>query len=293
MKEDVTFATRDGTTLHGWFFRPGTGSGPFPCVVMTHGFSGQIEHGLARFAEYFAGRGIAVLAYNHRGWGSSEGFPRLETNPYRQMQDMRDAITYVGMRDDVNKDRIGLWGTSYSGGVVLLTAAADRRLKCVVSLVPVVSGSGMARRGIGEGNFDAHLDRLYAAREAELRGEGIQYRRHTDHEGTINWYAKADPDKLWENRITVASHDMLLEFEPGDMIHRISPTPLLMIVGDHDTRVCTDLQMEAYGRAREPKKIVVLPCDHYEPYIEMFEEAAAPAAEWFVKYLIETTPVRA
>jgi uncharacterized protein len=140
MHQDIEFRTRDNTRLKGWFYTPDEGADPFPCIVMTHGFTAQIAHGLAAFAEYFARAGFAVLAYDHRGWGRSDGNPRQETNPFLQMQDGRDAITYLRLRPDVDRRRIGVWGTSYSGGVALMLAAADRRVKCVVSLVPVVSG---------------------------------------------------------------------------------------------------------------------------------------------------------
>lgn len=285
MREDVQFRTRDGTQLKGWFYTPAEGSAPFPCIIMTHGLTGQIVHGLHAFAERFAQAGFAVLAYDHRGWGGSGGEPRQETNPFLQMQDGRDAITYVGLRPDVDSSRIGLWGTSYSGGVALTIAAADRRIRCVVALVPVVTGSGMLKRLVGEMNMDAHLRDLYAARDAEARGEGIQYRQATSYKETLAWFEKADPDKVWDNRITTVSHDMTFEFEPGDSIHRISPTPLLMIIADHDTRVCTDLQLEAYSRALEPKRLVMIQGGHYQPYIEKFSEAAEPATQWFLQHL--------
>jgi dienelactone hydrolase len=77
-RRDVEFRTEDGTTLRGYFHAPAGGSGP--AVVMAHGFSGvkeQIDH----YAEFFAAAGFAVLVYDHRGFGTSDGTPRLEWIP--------------------------------------------------------------------------------------------------------------------------------------------------------------------------------------------------------------------
>ena len=75
---------------------------------------------------------------------------RGEIDPWQQISDMRDAITYTAGRAEVDTDRIGIWGTSYSGGHCLVVAATDRRVKCVVSVVPTLvvtrTLSGHSRR---------------------------------------------------------------------------------------------------------------------------------------------------
>src|SRR5208283_4782678 len=77
---------------------------------------------------------------------ASGGEPRQHIDPWRQVSDCRDAITFVGSLPGVDKSRIGIWGSSYSGGHVLVVAAIDRRVKCVVSQVPLISGLGNTRR---------------------------------------------------------------------------------------------------------------------------------------------------
>src|SRR5690349_19178417 len=96
MRRDIEFRTRDNTILRGWLYTP-RAHGRSPCVIMTHGFTAGIDHGLAPFADDLCEAGFSVLAYDHRGWYRSEGEPRLETNPFLQMQDTRDAITFVGV----------------------------------------------------------------------------------------------------------------------------------------------------------------------------------------------------
>ena len=75
MRRDIEF-NADGVTLRGWFYKPKKGKGPFPCVVMAHGFSGTKEMSLDKFAEAFVAGGLSVLVYDNRCLGASDGEPR-------------------------------------------------------------------------------------------------------------------------------------------------------------------------------------------------------------------------
>jgi cephalosporin-C deacetylase-like acetyl esterase len=107
---------------------------------MAHGFSAVKEMYLDRFAEVFAAAGLNVLVFDNRCFGASDGEPRQEIDPWAQVRDYRDAITYLHTLPEVDPGRIGIWGSSYSGGHVLVVAAIDRRVKAVVSQVPLISG---------------------------------------------------------------------------------------------------------------------------------------------------------
>jgi cephalosporin-C deacetylase-like acetyl esterase len=286
----MSFRARDGTRLSGWLYRPLTAPAHAPAIVMSHGFTAIIDQGLAPFAEAFAEAGFIVLAYDHRGYGRSDGAPRQETDPFQQMHDMRDAITCLSLLPGVDEDRIGLWGASYSGGHALVVAAVDRRVRCVVSVVPLTSGSETIKRLAGEGNLDARRKRMVEARKSEMSAGDIQYQPHAAPGGeSIAWFQSSDPEGRWVNQVSVLSHDMLGEYEPGDYIHRIAPTPLLMILADHDLRCCTDLQLAAYERARETKQLLIFEGGHYEAYERHQPMVAAESAAWFKRHL-QTTP---
>src|SRR6266542_2445351 len=139
MRQDIEFKA-EGPRLRGWLYAPDTGSGPYPTVVMAHGFSAVKEMYLDSFAEAFAAAGLAALVFDNRNFGASDGEPRLEIDPWAQVSDYRDAITYARTRPELDRERIGVWGSSYSGGHVLVIGAIDRRVKCVVAQVPLVSG---------------------------------------------------------------------------------------------------------------------------------------------------------
>jgi dienelactone hydrolase len=69
-----------------------------------------------------------------------EGQPRQEVLPSQQTSDISDAITYAQSRADVDPNRIGIWGSSYSGGHVLYVGAVDRCVKVVLSHAPSTDG---------------------------------------------------------------------------------------------------------------------------------------------------------
>jgi uncharacterized protein len=89
----------------------------------------------------------------------------------------------------------------------------------------------------------------------------------------------------WENKVTVRSLDLRLAFEVMPFIERIAPTPLLMIVADNDKITPTDISLQAFARALEPKKLVLVHGDHYVPYLEEFELSSGAARDWFVDHL--------
>ena len=146
MRRDIGFRTEDGVTLRGWQFLPRGVEGPAPTVIMAHGFTATREIFLDAFAEVFAAAGLGVIVYDHRNFGVSDGEPRGHVDPRQQIDGYRDAITYAQSLPEVDPNRIGIWGSSYSGGHVLVVAAIDRRVKCVVSQVPLTYGFESARR---------------------------------------------------------------------------------------------------------------------------------------------------
>jgi len=128
----------------------GTYAYPRPGVVMGHGFS-IIKSALVQQATYLVNAGYVVMAIDYRTFGESEGEPRAQIWPLDQVEDFRNAITWLEQRTElVIPDRIGLWGVSFGGGVVLYTAAIEPRVKVVVAQSPstaaplVVWGEGAA-----------------------------------------------------------------------------------------------------------------------------------------------------
>jgi cephalosporin-C deacetylase-like acetyl esterase len=138
-RTDVEFEVDGGVKLRGWLFVP-PGEGRRPAITMAHGYAGVREHGIEPFARAFAEAGFVVLLHDHRGFGASEGTPRHDIDPWRQVADWRRAISFLESLKVVDPARIGLWGTSYAGGHAIVLGATERRLRCVVAQVPTISG---------------------------------------------------------------------------------------------------------------------------------------------------------
>ena len=146
MRKDVEFKTEDGVTLRGWLYLPDQSRGRVATIVMAHGFSAVKENYLDKYAEVYSAAGLGALVFDNRCFGASDGKPRQHIDPWRQVADYRDAITYASTLAEVDADRIGIWGSSYSGAHVLVVGALDRRVKCVTAQVPLISGHRNARR---------------------------------------------------------------------------------------------------------------------------------------------------
>lgn len=121
LRSEVHFAASDGTGLSGALYTPADNTvGQRAAILMSHGFAALTAHFLGRFAEDFAAAGFIVLVYDHRNFGGSGGAPRHEIDPWQQIRDTRDAITWLTFQPGVDRERVGLWGASYSGGHALV-----------------------------------------------------------------------------------------------------------------------------------------------------------------------------
>ena len=133
-RTEVRFGS-SGVDCAGYLYRPAKASGTLPCVVLGHGTAGTMDR-LFVYAEPFAAAGMAVLAFDYRGWGASDGQPRQVINIGGQLDDWRAAIGFARSLDGVDPERIALWGSSLSGGHVAAVAAEDPRIAAVVAQVP-------------------------------------------------------------------------------------------------------------------------------------------------------------
>lgn len=285
----------DGTVLSAWLFLP-DGTGPHATIAMAHGFGGTKYHGIEPVARKFAEAGFAVSLHDHRGFGESGGEPRHDIDPYQQIEDWRRVISHLQTLDVVDANRIGVWGTSYAGGHVLVLGATDRRIKAVYSQVPTISGSQSGRRRVPP-HLTRELEESFAADElAQARGKSPVMQEFVNADPTvtasyrntdaIKFYLQHDlPEGIWENRVTVQSNRRSRSYDPGNWIDQISPTPLMMVVGTHDTVAPTDLALAAYERALQPKELILMPGGHFDPYLDGFEASTDAAVRFFRSHL--------
>jgi fermentation-respiration switch protein FrsA (DUF1100 family) len=297
MRTDVEFKTEDGVALRGWLYVPDRAPGPVPAVVMAHGFSAVKEMYLDRYAEAFAAGGLAALVFDNRGFGASDGQPRQHIDPWQQVRDYRDAITFTGTLTQVDATQIGVWGSSYSGGHVLVLGAIDRRVRCVVSQVPLISGHRNARRliradfiAVVQAQFDADRRARYTGQPRAMIAVVAQDPTAPCALATPDswqWFTETGKTRApaWRNEVTLQSVEMFTEYEPGAYLEWIAPTPLMMVVAARDHLTVADEALAAYNHALEPKRLVLLPGGHFDAYVKDFHTASGAACDWFRAHL--------
>lgn len=232
MRTNVEFRTEDGVVLRGWHYRPENGSGPWPTIVMAHGYSAVKEMYLDRFAEVFASSGLAAIVFDNRNFGASDGEPRQEIHPWQQVDDYRGAISFAQTLPETDMERIGVWGSSYSGGHVIVLGAIDRRIKCVASQVPLISSHRTARCLI-RADLGASVERTCAEdRLKRYKGEvpGRIPVVSPDPAGPAvlptqdswQWFDETGKTRApsWRNAVTLRSVELFLAYEPGGL-HRL------------------------------------------------------------------------
>ena len=145
MRQDVEFQS-EGVTVRGHLYRPDNAQGPLPIVVMAGGWCYVKELVQPHYADAFVRAGCAALVFDYRRFGASDGTPRQHLDPWDQIEDYKNAITFVSNLPEIDADRIGIWGISYSGGHVLIVGATDPRVKSVVSESPMLRRPSSYRR---------------------------------------------------------------------------------------------------------------------------------------------------
>ena len=128
----------EGATLRGRLYTPKRFVPPLPTVVMAHGFSATITMTIDRYAEAICAKGFAVLLYDHRNFGMSDGEPRQHINPWVQARGYLAALSHVEGLEEVDSSRLALWGDSASAVQVIVVSSMDERVKAVVAQVPAL-----------------------------------------------------------------------------------------------------------------------------------------------------------
>ncbi len=299
-KRDVMFKSGD-TFAAAWLFLPeGAGPGaPVPAVAMAHGFGAVKEMYLEPFARRFAEAGMAALVFDYRGFGASGGEPRQRVSPRDQMEDYRNALTWLSLQPEIDAGRLGVWGTSFSGAHVIQVAAYDPRVRAVVSQAGPMDLEQITRGLAGPEQFAGLQqltiqERIRHATEGGERyvpsagrpGEGFAMQVDQDSYD-FGTRAKATVAPAWRNEVSMSSLEGILEHAAGRFIDLVAPRPLLMILARNDAIVPPDSNRKAFGRAGEPKRLLEIEGGHYTVYSgQGADEAGRAATEWFTTHLV-------
>ena len=134
--EDVYFPAADGKQLHGWFI-PGRGD---DTIVWFHGNAGNISNRVYNIMLMNVHLGANLFIFDYRGYGLSEGSPS-EKGMY---SDGEGVLEYLRSRDDIDQDRLVLFGRSL-GGCIVAELAMSHRAKAVIIESSFTSVDAMSR----------------------------------------------------------------------------------------------------------------------------------------------------
>ena len=273
-RTDVEFES-GGATCRGWLYRPDGSRGALPCVVMAHGFGATRDASLEPYAERFAGAGFAVLLFDYRHFGASDGEPRQLVSVRRQLEDYASAIACARALDGVDPDRIAVWGTSFSGGHALVTAARVPRIAAAVCQCPMMDGWKAVLnilRYAGPGQV-LRLT-LHGLRDLLLSATGRAHRIPTvGRPGTLAVMSSEDADAGYRAlmpphaSLEVAARIALLVplYRPVSDARRVR-CPVLIQVCDCDSVAPAGAAEEAARRLGPRGELVRYPIGHFEPY---------------------------
>jgi len=279
------------------------GDGPFPIVVMAGGWCYVKELVQPYYADAFIKAGCAALVFDYRRFGDSDGTPRQHLDPWDQIEDYKNAITFAENLDVADPERIGVWGISYSGGHALIVGATDPRVKCVVSTIPVVDGLLNMQKVHGSIGF------------RRLRDAIVEDRRKRYTTGDHGYIPMSSPDfanelVTWpfpevtevfkklqateapnhDHRNTIASVENLTNYTVFPYVDRMLNTPTLMIVAEGDDITLWEKEIEAFNKIPTAKKrlFVVDHTTHMVLYSNrsQLEIAADQGARWLNENLV-------
>jgi predicted acyl esterase len=299
-RQDVEFRS-EGTRVRGHLYLP-DGKGPHPALAMAGGWCYVKELVLPEYARVLAEAGIAVLAFDYRSFGESDGEPRQHIDPWAQIEDYRNALSWLEVREEIDRHRLGVWGISYSGGHVLIVAATDPRVKCVVSNIPVVDGHRTMKQVHGALAF------------RQLEAAILEDRRKRAASGAHGYLpmSSADPAhelSTWpfpevksafaelqrtvapnhQHRNTIASVELLMSYDVTPFLPRILRPPVLLTVAEGDDITLWQEEIRVFNQIATPDKRLFLCRDttHMTLYsnLSRLEQLAREGRAWAVSHL--------
>lgn len=291
MEKQVVHFYSEGSRLEGDLFLPSDlqRGEKRPGIVLCHGFTGLRELILPEYAKVFTDAGYASLTFDYRGFGGSEG-QKWRLIPLEQIDDIRNAITFLQAQDTVDAERIGVWGTSFGGGHAPYVAGVDSRVKVAVGQVGFADGERFINdvRSYGE---RVELRQLLEAdrRQRVLTNAGAKLDplelslRDPQSRAFVPQALKAYPQMRCE--LSWETAEKTLEYKPIDVVERIAPRALLLIGAEKDSICPIEGYQKLYERAKEPKKLIMYPITHYEMYTgQWFEQSSRAAVEWYNRF---------
>ena len=289
-REDVAFYS-DGLKLSGWL-TPGVGPAPRPAIVFCPGFTGTKYAAFYQpYVDAMTAAGYGVLLVDYRGWGASEG-ERGEIFPLRQSDDIRSALSYLESREDVDPQRLALFGVSFGGGHAAYVTSIDPRVRCAVSVSGVADGAvwlrdmrtdaqwlDLQRRLAEERSRRAVTGEITMVDPTEEIMISSAERKATTVKGSVPAGMVADSTPL-------QCAQAIIDYRPVDAIAARAARRILWFAVEGDTVVPAAHSRRMHAVAGKPKRLVILPGDkHYAAYVDHRATIVSGTLGWYEAHL--------
>lgn len=286
----------DGLKLAGELFLPPSTDTAVPGVVLCTGIQGLKELGMPLLAQALADAGYAALIFDYRGFGASEG-PRGRLLPQERIRDARAALTFLETHPLIDRTRLAILGLSFGGAHALSLAATDERVQACIAIAPVTNGRRWLRSLRAEWQWRVFLEELATDRRERVRSGTSRRVRLSivmppdpETDVTLRELGKRFPELAVDPEITLESAEALLEYAPEREIGEIAPRPVLLIHGVQDVLVAPDESREAYARAGDPKRLILVEgMGHFNwlnPQHAVFHRVIDEVTGWLRQWLL-------
>ncbi len=295
---DVEFLSA-GATCRAWLYHPhpvpGTGGAPRPCVVMAHGFGATRDASLAPYAERFAAAGLFVLLFDYRHFGSSDGEPRQLVSVRRQLEDYASAVAFARTLPGVDPQRVAVWGTSFSGGHALVTAAQVPGVAAAVAQCPMMdglaavrgilgyAGTGQLLRLTGHGLLDLCSAPFGKTHYIPIVGKPGELAMMSSADADAGYRALAPPGFRFEVAARIAVFAGL--YRPVKFAAQ-AQCPVLVQICERDSVAPASAAEEVVRRLGAKGEVRRYPIGHFEPYFGApFERSVSDQLEFLRRHL--------
>lgn len=283
--QDLKFISQ-GITCAAWYIPASTdkfaNENGRPCIVMAHGFGGTRDTGILEFAKPFSEIGIDAFVFDYRGFGDSGGMPRQDVSYLRQREDYHAAITAARSLPNVDETRIAIWGTSYSGGHVVVIAAQDPKIAAVISMTPATDGlaalaqirryGGIKQLATAVGHGLRDLGRALTHRPPHfipIVGQPGSAAMISTPGAEAGYKAMAGP--TWRNEVCARTALEVARNRPITFANRVK-SPLLVQVGSNDQVAPPDAARKTASLAKGEVELLEYPIDHFDVYGGSWQE---------------------